>query len=281
MRLSHTRMQLMMSFVAGLMLGVAILHLLPHAVAELGDIDVAARWTLIGMLGMFFLVRAFHFHQHLPDEEIPTTCSHEHGHDHSHGNHGHPPATSSRLHWIGVAIGLALHTTIDGMALAANVVAESEHLPSGVLLGVGTFLAIALHKPLDAMTITVLMKKGGWSRAATQLVNGSFALMCPLGAMLFWLGIQGSGGQKDLLVGAALAFSAGVFLCISLGDLMPELQFHSHDRLKLSAALLLGVALAYGIGFLEPAHAHDAHAAAADSHSHEHGHDDPTHENRE
>jgi zinc and cadmium transporter len=158
--------------------------------------------------------------------------------------------------------------------LAANVVAESEHLAGGVLLGVGTFLAIALHKPLDALTITVLMRKGGWSGAATQLVNGSFALMCPLGALLFWLGIQEATGQKDLVVGAALAFSAGVFLCISLGDLLPELQFHSHDRLKLSAALLLGVALAYGIGFLEPMH---AHAPSAELHPHEHGHDGHQH----
>ena len=146
-----------------------------------------------------------------------------------------------------------------------------------MLLGVGTFLAIALHKPLDALTITVLMKKGGWSRAATQLVNGSFALMCPLGALLFWLGIQETSGDKDLVIGAALAFSAGVFLCISLGDLLPELQFHSHDRLKLSAALLLGVALAYGIGFLEPEH---AHSHAAEVHSDEHGHDEKGHDDK-
>ena len=37
---------------------------------------------------------------------------------------------------------------------------------------------------------------------------------------------------------------------------MPELQFHTHDRMTLTAALLLGVALAYGIGYLEPAHVH-------------------------
>jgi zinc and cadmium transporter len=41
----------------------------------------------------------------------------------------------------------------------------------------------------------------------------------------------------------ALAFSAGTFLCIALSDLLPELQFHSHDRLKLSVALLAGVVL--------------------------------------
>ena len=50
--------------------------------------------------------------------------------------------------------------------------------------------------------------------------------------------------------------SAGVFICISLSDLLPEVQFHSHDRLKLSAALLLGIVTAWAIGFLEPAHTH-------------------------
>jgi zinc and cadmium transporter len=41
----------------------------------------------------------------------------------------------------------------------------------------------------------------------------------------------------------ALAFSAGTFLCISLSDLLPELQFHAHDRIALSAALLAGFGL--------------------------------------
>ena len=54
------------------------------------------------------------------------------------------------------------------------------------------------------------------------------------------------------IVGCALAFSAGVFICISLSDLLPELEFHAHDRFKLSLALLLGVAAAWGIGYLEP-----------------------------
>jgi zinc and cadmium transporter len=46
-------------------------------------------------------------------------------------------------------------------------------------------------------------------------------------------------------LGCALAFAAGVFLCISLGDLLPELELHSHHRIRLSVALLLGVALAW------------------------------------
>jgi hypothetical protein len=41
-------------------------------------------------------------------------------------------------------------------------------------------------------------------------------------------------------------------LFIALSDLLPEVQFHRHDRLKLFAALLAGVALMGMIALLEP-----------------------------
>ena len=53
------------------------------------------------------------------------------------------------------------------------------------------------------------------------------------------------------MLGYALGFCAGTFLCIASSDLLPELQFHSHDRFKLSAALLAGLAVAVIIGLFE------------------------------
>jgi hypothetical protein len=79
--------------------------------------------------------------------------------------------------------------------------------------------------------------------------------MCPLGAILFTMGMGQSSEYRDLCLGLALAFSAGIFLCISLGDLLPEVHFHSHDRLHLSMMLLLGVILALAIEML-PGHQH-------------------------
>src|SRR5437764_12011719 len=61
---THRQMQLVMSFVGGLMLGVAVLHLLPHALTELPSADQAAGWTLAGLLTMFLLIRVFHVHAH-------------------------------------------------------------------------------------------------------------------------------------------------------------------------------------------------------------------------
>jgi zinc and cadmium transporter len=276
-RLTHTRLQLMMSTVSGLMLGVAVLHMLPHAVEYFaaGDqshaVFQAAVWLLVGVLGMFFLIRTFHFHQHtLAEEGAPQhahaahDCEHDqqHPHDHAHARrHEHSgPALGGahRASWVGLAAGLALHTAVDGVALAASVSAEAGQTAVVPLLGLGTFLAVVLHKPLDALSITSVMAAGNWPARTRTLVNAGFALMCPLGALAFRLSLAGWVQGSDVLVGAALAFSAGVFLCISLGDLLPELQFHSHDRLKLSAALLLGVALAVAIELL-PGHSHGGH----------------------
>ena len=65
-------------------------------------------------------------------------------------------------------------------------------------------------------------------------------------------------------MGCVLAFAAGNFLCIALSDLLPELQFHQHDRLKLSAMLLLGIGMAYGLIYLESGgHDHHSHHAQA------------------
>lgn len=249
-RLTHTGLQLTMSFVAGLMLGVALLHLLPRSVEMTRNAEVTAAWLIVGVLVMFFLVRTFHFHHHGPGEpSAGTEHEHAHQHGHSHGrNHAHEPHGAHRLSWIGVATGLSLHTAIDGVALAADVVSHTGG--PGWFLGLGTFLAILLHKPLDALSITSLMAAGGWSIRSRQAINLGFALMCPLGAALFAAGFSGQSRE----IGCALAFAAGVFLCIALDDVLPEVQFHTHDRFKLSFALLLGVALAYAIHTLEHDH---------------------------
>ena len=58
-----------------------------------------------------------------------------------------------------------------------------------------------------------------------------------------------------------MAMAAGAFVCIAAADLLPEVQFHSHDRVLLTTALAMGLALAWGITLLErSSHAHAAHS---------------------
>ncbi len=263
MRLTHTRMQVVMSFVAGLMLGVALFHMLPHAVEITGSLEDTCLSVVVGLLAMFFLIRIFHVHQHGHEEEGSLSESaNEHHCDDPHHQHL-DPATTHRFSWVAVFIGMTLHTSIDGIALAASIKVDGTGAEF-VLFGVGTFLAVLLHKPLDSLSITSLMIASKSPSVWINSINVGFALICPAVAALFFYGAGGMGGTENLFVGLSLGFSAGVFLCIALSDLLPEVHFHSHDRLKLSIVLLLGVILAFGIHLIEPAHDH--------SHG-RHGHD--------
>ncbi|MCC6492473.1 MAG: ZIP family metal transporter [Pirellulales bacterium] len=267
-RLTHRGMQVAVSFVAAMMFGVGMLHMLPHALSEAS----AARpedpgvyfnvmlWVVAGCILMFFIERFFCFHHHDVESdargeihEHEEQCEHGHHHVHRHD-----------VTWSGAAFGLAVHSVIEGVALAASVYHRHDALP---LAGLGTFLVILMHKPFDSMTIAMLMARGGWSLKARNVVNGLFATAIPIGIALFYAGVASQTSAAPLLA-YSLAFSAGTFLCISLSDLLPELQFHDHDRVKLSVALLVGLALALVVGRLESLvhrHAAPARAEAAQS----------------
>jgi len=252
--LTHTRLQLAVSFVAGLMLGIALLHFLPDANEQLHSLDRTAEWMLGGFLAMFFVQRFFHFHHHdLPEGDPEDCCGHDHDHESAHGEHAHTLADKSakQLSWVGTALGLTFHSLLDGLALAAAV--EAGVQGQARLAGLGVALVVILHKPFDAMAVSTLMHAGGSSRFSRHVLNGLFALASPLGAALFYIGAGQLAGANVPLLGYALAFCAGTFLCIASSDLLPELQFHSHDRFKLSAALMAGLAVAVIIGLCETA----------------------------
>ena len=302
-KLGHRRLQMALSFVAGTMLGVGLLHLLPHAVilaiesdsnatsnshgplhASLDGVMLA---VVIGFVAMFLLERFFHFHQHESPEEAghhdccDDGCStHEHAaaqqHAHQH-KHAHPKVT--QLGWMGAAIGLTLHSMLEGVALAAAVLAAAADDHAAAVGGLSTFLVILLHKPFDGLTVATLVRAAGRPAGFAHAVNAVFALVVPVGAALLWFGVSSGGGE---LLPYALAFSAGTFLCIATSDLLPELQFHRHDRVALSLSLLLGLAVAGAIARVESSlaqsHEHEHGVEVDDGHDHDaHDHSDPAH----
>jgi zinc and cadmium transporter len=218
------------------------------------------------MLVMFLVERFFSFHHHDVPDDIVGVHDHRDDCDHDrHHHHGRDPAPRHDITWSGAAVGMTLHSVVDGVALAASVQHGDD---SSLLAGFGTFLVILLHKPFDSLTIGMLMARGHWSPVWRHAVNGLFALAIPLGVVLFYF-LKGqsagaAGGSADRFIAHALAFSAGTFLCISLSDLLPELQFHQHDRVKLTIALVLGLAVAYAAAQLESGtHASHQHAKVA------------------
>jgi zinc and cadmium transporter len=169
---------------------------------------------------------------------------------------------ASTFSWSGAAIGLTLHGLVDGLAIAAAVAAETAAAPVA-WAGLGTALAVILHKPFDSLTIGTLMAAAGRSAPSRQLLNALYALVTPLGIILFRLASERL-AEPLVGLGQALGFAAGAFVCIASSDLLPELQFHRHDRTKLSLALLLGIALAWSTVLLETAgHDHAPEPAPA------------------
>lgn len=275
-RLTHTRLQTALSFVAGAMLGVGMLHLVPHAYFLLGSIDAVMGYTLAGFLAMFFIERVFHFHHHGAPEDDESgephghdhECAHghhQHEHDHAHDHgHGHAHGGGRRVSWAAALLGLTLHSLLDGLALAAGVNGELAEHPGRAWAGLAVFLVVVLHKPFDSLTLGTLLAVGKHKNSLRHAVNFGYACAVPVGALLFQLGVVSLGGGVDnKWIGGVLAVAAGMFLCIATSDLLPELQFHTHDRAKLSIALIAGLALAWGIVFLEATgHDHHSHGPA-------------------
>ena len=233
--MTHTRTQVVMSLVAGFILGVAIFHLLPHSVEQISSpdgVEMVAVWLALGMVAMVILLRALPFHQHDFSDEGQQEFDSEF------------PSNGGGL--IGIALGLSLHTIIEGVAIGAAV--RAGEITQSVIPGLGVFLIVALHKPLDTFSITGLMQHQNFTTKARYLANFTYAATCPIFAILsYYLSGVFVSGDSSQILGYSMAFVTGVFLTISLSDLLPEIHFHRHDRGKLICALLVGVCLAYAL----------------------------------
>lgn len=246
-QITHARLQMVLSFVAGLILGVAAYHLLPHALAQISGheaVETAVWWMMAGMLLTLMLLFFLDFHEH------DFSAEHKHLHDPA----GRPSASGSTVGWLGVILGLSVHALTEGITLGSTL--RLAHHSEAGLTGFGVFLAIALHKPLDALSVVTTMKIKGLGQWPQRAANLTFALICPIAAFATYWGAAQFGPSETFVIGCALAFAAGSFLCIALSDLLPEIHFHSHDRGKLATCFLAGVGIAYAMHLVEPSELH-------------------------
>jgi zinc and cadmium transporter len=293
-RVTHSRLQFYLSASAGVMLGAAFFHVMPEAIEY--SKEYFGWWMALGVVGLFCIERFVAPHSHEMDGNG------KHHHDHAHHEHHHheelqdlgvpmegaiahakePRAAAPAIAgWMAV-LGLTIHTFMNGVGLAGMVQADidknavSASSAALVIPGLAMFFAIFLHKPADALAISTVLSRKGTSRRKIYLVQLGFALMVPVGAVVFMV-TRGAIAQslQSQLIGAALSFSAGTFLFIALSDLLPEVQFHRHDRIPLFLTLVAGIVFMGFIAYLEP----------HDEHDHEHetpaAHIDPAHHDRD
>ena len=99
--LTHTRLQVYLSFSAGAMLGAAFFHMLPEAVRWARPATL--RWSAAGLLSLFFLERFFAFHHHEAPADPAEPCpTHPHEHAQGAGPFGGPgPSLGARRGRVG------------------------------------------------------------------------------------------------------------------------------------------------------------------------------------
>jgi len=195
--------RLVISFCAGILLGAVFFHVLPEISTVLGrqlGYSVMFGFLLIFVLEKFIMVH--------PCEE--GECDY---------------------HKIGIAayIGIGFHSILDGIAIGAGTMMNLSFI---------IILAVTLHKFPAALALSSLLVKGKeYTKKKILLSMFIFALATPVGALVAVFVFQ---GVDDYVVATALGISAGTFLFISIGDLLPTVYEEHEKGYKNLVSLCLG-----------------------------------------
>jgi zinc and cadmium transporter len=211
---------LLVSFAAGALLGDAFIHLIPEAFASAGLSNLqVSLLILFGILVFFILEKAIHYHQ-CPNGE----CDHK-----------------ETLGVMNLA-GSTLHNFIDGVVVAGSYLVS-------IPLGVSTTLAVLLHEIPHEFSDFAILLHAGYSKKRALVYNFFSALAAVLGALIT-IALSSSIQGIEL---ALIPFTAGGFIYIALGDLLPE--FKRESQLHISAIqvvlFMLGMLLMVGLLLLE------------------------------
>ena len=204
----------MVSLATGLLLATALLHLLPEAIATLGNVP-AVWWLLIaGILGLFFVEQMVSLLVH-GSEGLGV---HAHGPAELHGSaevHAH---AETALRPANLMVASSLHSFLDGVSVAAAFAA-------GPRVGWITALAVSLHEVphrVGDFAVFVHLRYGG-ARALRMAVLPSLGALVGVAVVAAW------GAASGRAVYWLLPVSAASFLYIACVNLLPELR-HQRDR---------------------------------------------------
>lgn len=207
---------LLIAFGAGIRIGAAYFDLIPESVEHLGgSLDLAMACTALGFLAFYAIEKLTAVHVgHETAAEL----------DHGEASHRH-------VGFIG-AVGMSLHSLLDGVALAA-----------GLSVGGGLALVIAfvvvVHRFSDGISIVSLLVA---SRRPPREIYRWVGLVAvaPVVGVIVGLLLP----IPDAVLGGMLAVFAGFFLYIGAAELLPEA--HRSDRSRwVVAGTLAGVGAIY------------------------------------
>lgn len=200
----------LVSYAVGTLLGAAALVLMPEALEALDP--AAAFMVMLGGILIFFVLEKLVLIHHCHD-----------------GGHCEVHRSTATL----VILGDAVHTFVDGVAIAAATLIS---VPSGLTMAVGV---IAHEIPQEAGDFGILLA-AGHSRRKALLLNLAAAGGGVLGATAMLL----FGTQVPMAQPWVLAFAAGTFLYVAMADLIPHLHRGETDSNSLRQVMLIALGLA-------------------------------------
>jgi zinc and cadmium transporter len=199
----------LVSYAVGALLGVALLALLPEALAELSSQAVFG--TLLAGILIFFVLEKLVLLRHCHTDECKV--------------HG---ATAPL-----VFVGDAFHNFLDGAIICTAVL-------TSVPLGINTAIAVAAHEiPQEVGDVAVLLA-AGYSRSQALLLNIVTGVSGILGAVVAFTAVEVVPGVRPYV----LAISSASLLYIAMSDLIPDLHRGTIDASGIRQVVLI----AAGIG---------------------------------
>ena len=199
----------LVSYAVGALLGVALLALLPEALASLPPAPVFG--TLLAGILTFFILEKLVLLRHCHTDECQV--------------HG---ATAPL-----VFVGDAFHNFMDGAIICTAVL-------TSVPLGINTAIAVAAHEiPQEVGDVAVLLA-AGYSRGRALMLNVATGASGIAGALVAYAAVDVIPGIRPFV----LAFSAASLLYIAMSDLIPDLHRGQLDANAVRQVLLIVAGIA-------------------------------------
>ncbi|MEY4752219.1 MAG: hypothetical protein RIQ60_4433 [Pseudomonadota bacterium] len=212
----------MVSISAGVLLGTALLHLLPEAFE--GQVDPHRLFmTLLGGLLFFFLLEKAELYRH--------NHHHEGDHPHHHHHHGFDADQAGRGGW-SVLVGDSIHNFCDGLIIAAAFLADPH-------VGLVTALAIAAHEIPQEVGDYIVLLNAGLSRQRALVYNAISGLASVVGGVIGYFALA----QFEAYLPYLLVVASSSFVYVSVADLIPQLQQRLSARETMLQILWLGLGL--------------------------------------
>ncbi|QRM19609.1 ZIP family metal transporter [Dechloromonas sp. TW-R-39-2] len=212
------RVNVLISYAIGALLGAAFLEILPHAL-EHGEPHRMAATVLFGILAFFVLEKLVlwrHCHHDHCEAHEP------HAGDHDHGRSG-----------LLILVGDTFHNFVDGILIAAAFLESTE-------LGIVTALAIIAHEIPQEVGDYLILLHSGYSKTKAIVFNLLSSLATLLGAMLAYFALAGLSEWIPYLLGLA----AASMIYVAVADLIPGLHKRTELKATVQQVLLIGLGIA-------------------------------------